>query len=76
LQQLFSGGVSVNKKPKTKFPRAFFKVKMGTQIIPPKKGAGAKDLNPCNRKAKHKKTTAFEHFDPVVFLWYSFGWIS
>ncbi|MCM1567648.1 MAG: hypothetical protein NC238_17200 [Dehalobacter sp.] len=66
----------MNKKPKTKYPRAFFKVKMGTQIIQPRKGAGAKDSNPYNRKAKHKKTIAFEHFDPVVFLWYSFGWIS
>ncbi len=55
------------KKAKPKFPRAFFKVPMGTQVIPPKKGKGAKDLSPYNRKSKHKKTTAVDQFDPVVF---------
>lgn len=57
----------MNNKKKLNFPRAFFKVKMGTEVIPPKKGKGAKELNPFNRKAKHKKTTAFDQFDPVVF---------
>lgn len=57
----------MTKKQKPKFPRAFFKVPMGTQVISPKKGKGAKDLNPYNRKAKHKKSTALDKFDPVVF---------
>jgi len=43
------------KKAKVKFPRAVFKVKMGTRVITPAKGKGAKDLNPYSRKAKHKK---------------------
>jgi len=59
------------KKQKPKFPRAFFKVPMGTQVISPKKGKGAKDLSPYSRKAKHKeKSTALDKFDPVVFLVY------
>lgn len=53
------------KKPK--FPRAYFKVPMGTQIIAPKKGKGSKDLTPYSRKSKHKKTTGNDNFDPVVF---------
>lgn len=54
-------------KQKPKFPRAFFKVPMGTQVIPPKKGKGSKDISSFSRKSKHKKTTALEQFDPVVF---------
>lgn len=62
----------MNKKlKKPKFPRAFFKVAMGTQVIPPKKGKGAKDFSPFSRKSKHKKTTANEKFDGVVFFYSS-----
>lgn len=57
------------KQKKPKFPRAFFKVPMGTQIIPPKKGKGSKDPSPYNRKSKHKKTTESEKFDSVVFYY-------
>lgn len=55
------------KKQKPKFPRAFFKVPMGTQVISPKKGKGAKDLSSYGRKSKHKKSTELDKFDPVVF---------
>lgn len=56
----------MNKK-KPVLPRAVFKVRMGTEVIAPKKGKGAKEQSPYNRKAKHKKTTVFDKFDPVVF---------
>jgi hypothetical protein len=58
----------MGKKQKPNLPRAYFKVKMGTQVILPKKGKGSKDLSFYNRKAKHKKTTGFNNYDPVVFL--------
>jgi len=57
-----------HKKPK--FPRAFFHVPMGTKVIPPKKGKGSPDLSPYSRKAKHRKTTANDKFDAVVFYLY------
>jgi hypothetical protein len=67
-------------KKKPKFPRAFFKVPMSTQVIPPKKGKGSKETSPYSRKAKHKKATVFEkldavvlnHFGPASKIWYTF----
>lgn len=52
---------------KLRFPRAFFKVPMGTKVILPKKGKGSKDSSPYSRKAKHKRTTANEKLETVVF---------